>query len=227
MESDVSRKCALEMAHAGVGSARSLSPQHLEIPDLGILTMHRFYALLILFAAAAPLSAQTLTGRVTSHSGYGGAVLQMTRLIDAPTLLVGGRGGWIANDRFVLGGEFAWTMARDVGSLSGRDVETEIGYGGIVLEYVVASDRVVHPSVGVLLGTGGVTLEDFSDGDRIDRSLFFLARPGGSLDLNITPFFRLAVGGGYRLVAGSGLRGVDDADLSGPYAEITFKFGDF
>ena len=45
--------------------------------------------------------------------------------------------------------------------------------------------------------------------------------------LNITSFFRIGVGGGYRLISGADLDDLKDSDVSGPSAQVVLKFGKF
>ena len=45
--------------------------------------------------------------------------------------------------------------------------------------------------------------------------------------LNVTSFFRIGIGGGYRLVSGVDLDDLKDSEISGPSAEIVLKFGKF
>jgi hypothetical protein len=48
---------------------------------------------------------QTLVGNgEISNGGFGGPVIKYTQIKNEPAILVGGRGGWIINHTFVIGG---------------------------------------------------------------------------------------------------------------------------
>jgi hypothetical protein len=48
-----------------------------------------------------------------------------------------------------------------------------------------------------------------------------------NLMLNVSKNFRIGLGGSYRFVNGVDLVGLDNDDISGPSASLTFKFGKF
>jgi hypothetical protein len=120
---------------------------------------------------------------------------------------VGVYGGWLINHKLLLGaGGYGKTT----------DVDWfEMGYGGFVLEYFVNPNRLVNFSAKGLVGGGGAShLWDDS---------FFVAEPEARMTLNVTEWFRLGFGVGYRWTAGS----CRNSDLSGWTASVAAKFGSF
>lgn len=114
---------------------------------------------------------------------------------------VGLRGGVLLNDRFLIGaGGYGLTNMGYPG----------MGYGGLVLEYSIQPDNLIHLSVGGLVGAGGVTWESF-----------FVAEPEARLRLNVTNWFRLGFGGGYRFIGGAGRL---NSLLRGPVATLGVEF---
>ncbi len=104
-------------------------------------------------------------------------------------------------------------------------------YTGFVPEYTIKGNKLVHLAVGGLIGGGGVMKNERYKGwdefESIGYSGFFVGEPHLNLELNITSFLRLGIGGSYRFVKGSSTDGITDEKLSGPSAHFTIKAGRF
>jgi hypothetical protein len=198
---------------------------------------------LLLILCALPLMAQeeTLLGSgPVEHGGYGALVVKFTSVNNQLGVLVGGRGGWIINHTFSIGiagyGLVNEVSARVPGPLGQPYVN--LGYGGLDLEYIANSDDLVHCSVHALIGGGAVgfrsarwhdiswSYDDEDDWDGLHEP-FFVVEPGVNVDLNVTTWFRLSVGGAYRFVGGVGSDATTRNDITGPSAMLTFRFGAF
>ena len=89
------------------------------------------------------------TGEI-DHGGYGALVVKVTGINGETAILVGGRGGWIINHTFVLGGGGYGLVNNlrpdDPGSFLFPDGETllNFGYGGLELAYIINSDKLIH-----------------------------------------------------------------------------------
>jgi hypothetical protein len=178
------------------------------------------------------LSAQeTLMTDDLRHGGFGAPVVKFTEIDDRFGVLVGGRGGWIINGSVVIGGGgYGLANVSNFDHLTngaGDPGELEMGYGGLELGYVHRPDELVHVSLGVLIGGGGVVWnpEGRSD-DQIDDA-FFVVEPEGDVILNVTSFLRVAAGVSYRFTRGVELLELRDADLSGFAGLVALKFGSF
>lgn len=188
------------------------------------------FAILLL---ALPLNAQeaeTLIGGDIESGGFGGPVLKFGPINGETGVLVGGRGGWIINHTFILGGGgyglVSNVKARTADSVLGNRLM--MGYGGLELEYVASSNQLVHLSIHALIGGGAVSYQTNNASMRNGSSdAFFIAEPGVSVNLNVTKFFRIAAGASYRYVAGLASKLSTNADLSGPTGVLTLKFGKF
>jgi len=173
----------------------------------------------------------TLISGDIESSGFGGPVLKVTKFRGDVGLLVGGRGGWIINHAFVIGGGGYGLTTNVDAPLSNHYLN--VGYGGGMMECIVLSDKLIHLSVNTLIGAGGVgyrhrNWDDWDwDDERDFGDSFFVAEPGVDLILNVTRKFRIGMGASYRYVYGVGSRGLSDADMSGLSATFTFKFGKF
>jgi len=88
-----------------------------------------------------------------------------------------------------------------------------MGYGGFILEYSKDPHRLVHYSIGGLVGAGYAQAYPFA---------FFVAEPQARVSLNLTRWFRLGFGGGSRFVAGAECA---SPWFRGPTANIMLMFG--
>lgn len=188
---------------------------------------------LIVLALVVPALAEdeTLLGDDIESGGYGAVIVKYGQIMGTDGVFVGGQGGWIINHTLVIGGG-GFGLANKI-ALEGSDCQyLGFGYGGLLLEYIIASRKLVHLDIQCLIGAGGVSSytdtylcydEDyFSDGDA-----FFALEPGASLMLNLHRYVRVGVGATYRYVGGVCYRGLEDADLRGFTGQMIFKFGNF
>jgi len=195
------------------------------------LTTLVIFTILFMIVMPAMAKEQTLISGDIKSGGFGGPVLKATVFNDELGLLVGGRGGWIINHAFVIGGG-GYGLTTNIDAPV-TDYYLNVGYGGPIVEYIILSDSLVHLSVNALIGAGGVgyRYRDWdSDWDRRysdNADEFFVAEPGVDLMLNVTPVFRLGMGISYRYIYGVDLKGLGDSDMSGVSATFTFKFGKF
>lgn len=191
------------------------------------------FLVLILILAVTPLMAQeqTLLSGDIKSGGFGGPVIKFTQLNDEFGLMVGGRGGWIINRVFVIGGGgYGLTNDIEVKNINSDSAQClDLGYGGLELEYIAASNKVIHFSVQSLFGAGGVNYRDQESRqvNSPDGDAFWIIEPGLNLMLNVTTFFRIGFGASYRIIADVDLDDLNNADLSGLSAVLTFKFGEF
>ncbi|MBN1895080.1 hypothetical protein JW906_11320 [bacterium] len=195
-----------------------------------------------LFAAGlfAQDEEETLLSGDITHGGFGGPVVKWTSVQKEFGVLVGGRGGWIINHAFSIGaGGYGLVNSIppqdnvDFGNWFFSDPVLGMGYGGFEMEVIVRSDRLVHSTIILLIGAGGVGFHEAWDSDWEDRDdhyqwdSFFILEPGVNVELNVTGFFRLNVGASYRFVSGVDKWGLSESDIGGPATTLTFKFGKF
>ena len=159
-----------------------------------------------------------ITGEIES-GGYGGPVVKLSSINNNFCVLMGGRGGWIINHAFVVGGG-GYGLATDI-LVSGKKLA--MGYGGLELGYVFFSDSLVHFAIHSHFGFGGLSLET----DPASSDDFFVIEPEATAVLNVTRFFRIAAGVSYRFVTGVTTAGLSDSALSALTGQLVFKFGTF
>jgi hypothetical protein len=205
-----------------------------------------FSLLILLLAPSAFSQDETLLGSNIDHGGFGGPVVKLTSIRGEVGSLVGGYGGWLIGHQFLIGGG-GYGLVNDIRAdvsaeqrytMDQRPLFVEFGYGGVVLEYIAMPSRAVHFSVMALLGAGSATYRENSYNDwnfdshghsRIDKmEALFVAEPQVNIELNMTDWFRVTLGGSYRFVRGvNDLTGLSNKDLSGPAGSVSFKFGSF
>jgi hypothetical protein len=186
---------------------------------------------------------ETLIGSVQSSGGYGAPTVALTTLNGETAAMVGGQGGWVLNRRLVLGGAVRGIAPRPDVALRNRSqddpasAQVQLGYVGLLLEYVGAPSKLLHYGAELVVGGGTVELTNdpgFRAGasvsdESFDRSGAFVAEVGARGELNVTSFFRIGLSGGYRLVSGADLEKADvgSSDLSAPYGQLSLRFGSF
>jgi hypothetical protein len=190
-----------------------------------------FLLLTILFSVAPPALGQEETlieGKIES-GGFGGPVIRFSDVKGEFAVFVGGRGAWIVNHSFYVGAA-GYGLANAIDLDNHRDYwphrDIEFGYGGVEFGYIHDSNRLVHFTIGALIGGGGVTRNEDFDVFYDDDAVFVL-EPTADLELNVSRLVRIAAGGGYRLVTGTHAPGLDNGDLSAPFASLTVKIGKF
>jgi hypothetical protein len=204
----------------------------------------KLFIIIFLFVVGSVAYSQeeTLLEGEIEHGGFGGPIVKFTPIKNEFGILVGGYGGWLINHTFVIGGggyglvnkiratDEAQSVYQFIG---GRPVNIEMGYGGVILEYINNSSSLIHFAFNTLIGAGGVTYNErydnwqWNDTHTRPNDAFFVVEPELKVELNMTSFFRINLGGSYRFVSGVNIVGLKNSDLSGPSANITFKFGKF
>lgn len=184
-----------------------------------------------------PSTVKTVFGDAPFTSGgFGAPVLKVGSVNGQMGLIVGGRGGWVVNKTFVLGGGgYGLVTHNDVTGLPKTNLQ--LGYGGAELEWIVASDEAVHASAMLLIGAGGAQIrsdsawesgQNYRMGD-IASTTFFVLEPQVNVELNLTRWFRVGAGASYRWTNGAsmtpGTAVVNDVSLRGVTGVLTLKFG--
>ncbi len=213
--------------------------------------MKVFLYIMISFALLVPAIAQekntseeTIFGKSnkTVIGGYGAPDILFTQMKGNEFgVLMGGRGGVIINHSFVIGGGgyglvTNHTVEYRLGNNLAVNTRLMLGYGGFHFAYIFAPKSVFHLTFSMLIGGGGAgtvrqlrheeDIEDWGD-NIIETSGLFVFQPAFGAELNMTKFMRIELTAGYRLISGTDLLKVSDADLSGFYLGLAFKFGKF
>ena len=186
--------------------------------------MKKHLLILCVLVLVIPFSAfaeeKTIVGGGIESGGYGGPVVKFMSLGGDLGVIVGGRGGWIINHTFVIGGGF-YGLSSDI-KIDGNRLQME--YGGFEFEYIWQSDRVLHFTIHTSIGGGRVEMIDpVYNSDR-----FFYIEPTINGEVNLLKWFRINAGIGYFWVDNiQGMPGLSSNDIRGITGTIVFKFGWF
>jgi hypothetical protein len=191
----------------------------------------------ILATTGADDSPQTLFGSddFLRHSGwYVAPSFGITGIDGHVGYMSGLRGSWVMNRTFGIGlaaNGFGWNIIGSDSFASPVDRRIAGGYGGLLLQYNIAPDRLVHGFVDTTVG-GGAACYDARDANRWEscqtRTAFFVLEPSANVEVNVTKFMRVAMGAGYRLALTDTMnKGLASSDLSGLLARANLEFGQF
>ena len=173
---------------------------------------------------------QTLFEERSYDCCYGAFIIGGTQLNGGLALQIGGKGGVLVNNRLEIGGLGEGYIGNsDVGRyrdalIPASDYRLLMGAGGLYLDYIISREKAVHLSLPLKLLLGGVAVKRWGDRQVLDRSSFFALEPGISLSFNMTTAFLPSIDLSYRIVNGSAMDYLSDADLSGLSLTLTFKF---
>ena len=206
--------------------------------------------LIIIISASALLKSQdpefeyyksreikTLLGRDRAGGGYGSFSLGYSVIDNQHAVLLGGRLAWVASHYVGIGfggtgfiNEYHYEPSLD------REVFLTGGYGGLYIEPILFPRLPVHLAFPTLFGAGGISYitkdQDVNSSFIEDSQAFLLIEPSAEVELNLTRFFRLAIGASYRLpssfkVGSTDSPVIDAGSLKGLSYMVTLKFGKF
>jgi hypothetical protein len=141
------------------------------------------------------------------------------------------RAGIYLNRRLALG--ITGTALALQESHFGDSRATNVGtYGGLLVQYVVHSNSLVHVNVESTVGSGRWCTEvsDGKDGraDGCSGRNFFAFEPVANVEVNVSRHMRIDTGIGYRFaIAQASGTGPDGGDMSGLVARTSLVFGSF
>ena len=110
------------------------------------------------------------------------------------------------------------------------------GYGGLLVEPIIAPNFPIHVSFPILIGGGGLALNEYTWHDYdweydyyepFDWDSFFVFEPGVEIELNVVKFFRVGFGASYRITSNMHMAYVPKDMMNGFSAAVTLKFGKF
>jgi len=177
----------------------------------------------LLLHAPADLQAQherTLVHGEANYGGFGAVVFKGTGVNDQFAGFFGARGAWLIDHVFALGaGAYVMGGGVDVQRPSGEQ-SLDMWYSGAEIEFISGWSQVYHLTFLTLIGGGSLGLEGESDG-------IWTVEPELNLEINVTSYFRLNFGGGYRFVWDVDIPELSNGDLSQFFGQVSLKFGAF
>ena len=175
-------------------------------------------------------------------NGFGGPFVLFSQMEGDFAVMTGGGGAALVNNTFYLGGYGAGLASRhkreDYKNMP--DLYTELGHGGLWMGYNIAANKIMHLTVSVKAGIGGLSLsaDDLhTQHDNLKTDLIYAFMPEAGLEVNIAPWFKLNAGAGYHYLTGtdgetyptetSERVAYQASDYTTPYFNLTFIFGWF
>ncbi len=188
---------------------------------------------------------RTVFQGIKSFGGFIGLTAKTGDINGQSALLVGGELSAVFSSQLNIG--FAgYGLTTNVESDSydedGKKYNIHMGYGGLLIEPVIASKRMIHFTVPMVFGVGGAgthrsfqhphEFEDVQDEDRIEYRQFetdviLVAEPGLNMEINLLKNVRLDIGASYRYVYDSQIEQISDQELSGFTGNVSLKLGWF
>jgi hypothetical protein len=172
--------------------------------------------------------------------GYGAITNSFTTIGGKYANMAGVYGGWYVNSKFLIGvGAKAVTNDLPVlpanSTIPGVNMSYAYGQFGLVTEYVVRSNRMMHVAFQLFTGagfTGQYQRTDWNNDyepnkSNLDENFFTVIEPGVQVEFNLLKWMRFSPGVSYRATFGSDAVGLSDSDLSNISYNLTLKFGRF
>jgi hypothetical protein len=184
-------------------------------------------------------------GDSVTWGGFGAPEVKFSEVNGEFALYVGGRGGVIINNSFIIGlAGYGVVTSHElenyhISGYADSSAYLRIGYGGLYLGYIINPNKVVHITTGIIIGGGGALYtrayayqdhdNEYRDRQKFtyESSPFLIIEPSIGAELNITKFMRFEIGASYKLVSYVELPVTKNSDISGLSGYVTFKFGKF
>lgn len=186
------------------------------------------------------------SGHRLENGGWGGPTAAYTRIMDHDAMLVGLRGGWLIDHRLTLG-LAGYGLVTDLpnaaydahllgeGQLLRKVSQFRTGYGGLLIEPILAHRSAIHISLPILIGAGGCAYETYTgphhDVDpgtwADDAQAYFVIEPGVDLEVNLVRMVRLGIGASYRYTSDITLPATPTDAMRGFNAVFAIKVGKF
>lgn len=190
---------------------------------------------------------RTIFSKNQSNGGYGAFTISYSNIGGYDALVTGGRGAFIFDHALALGlGGYGFVnnLNYDYYHNNKSHLSLAGGYGGFLIEPIIAGKSPVHVAFPILIGGGGVTLVDMYGwdywgnpypGNEYAYDAFFVVEPAVELEFNLARFFRMAAAVSYRYTSDIKLQRTDLGESSQTSADalrgfnfgVTFKFGKF
>jgi len=161
--------------------------------------------------------------RITTLT-FGGNGLNVTRVNNQFTVMIGGTGSATFNGHYTIGGG-GWGMIKSVKAEStapGFYNYVKMGYGGIHLGYLMYPGERVIIGSRIMIAGGAAFNETIPESDENSFSMFPVLEPTVYFQVSLSNLLRVELGANYRFVRGTDLPHISDSELSGLSLHIAF-----
>lgn len=185
-------------------------------------------------APACPACQDRRSSRPPRFGGYGGFDKRLGTASRKLGVFLGFRGGVILFDRVSIGGAAYWLQARlgkPIRDSLGNEMRLDVSYAGLTVGVTALRRKRVQLGVRGLFGGGSACIgyAELAEGEDpcYERVRIRVIEPSAVLYVKLFPFLRLAVEGGYRVVARESWRPPNNFPLSGGFGGLAAEFGWF
>ncbi len=159
------------------------------------------------------------------HSGYFSPVFRLTKVNDQTGFIAGGRGMWVINSHFAVGGGFYGLMNSPNAPMKTPDKEvykTNLTYGGLEFEYIAYPFRKTYFTLSILFAGAGIKVNPYYGGD------FMILEPMVNVGYLIGEFSTVKIGVSYRNLSQYTIyQNIPKNGIEGVSTNIAFTFGKF
>lgn len=191
-----------------------------------------FAAIALLASAAAAQTPDRQSAVGTELRDYGGFIGLDTRfgdMMDEFAVFMGGHAALLLKHRVYLGVGGAALVTDH--STASADQTLDMGYGGLLVGYVVPVPALVQVTAEVMIGAGGARLAEREDigAEEEDEEwdALFVFEPALGAEIKLARIVRLGFGASYRFVGATDTPGIGDSDLRGLTGTATLRLGWF
>lgn len=198
-----------------------------------------------LYAQQEEETTQSILSDKTVLSGFGSPFVEFSSVNNQFAVCVGGGGALMIDHTFFIGGYFEGITTNhympDLKELVNiEEPRISFEHGGIWMGYVYKPKKAIHGGLSMKLGWGEIDLEGDGynynpDLDYDFRDRIFTVQPQVEVEFNLTKWFKINVGAGYRIVTGIDATYLDDqgnsmnfyntSDFNSPVGTIALIFG--
>ncbi len=164
-------------------------------------------------------------------SGFGAPIIEFSSVNGELSVSSGGGGAVLLNNKFFIGG-YGMGLANDARyTADGSNLRTNLnfGHGGFWFGGLHRPHKLIHLGISAKMGWGSITLREpgmfFPPNLASDN--VFVATPQIEAEVNIAKWFKINVGGGYRLVSGLSGDILQPSQLNSGVLTVGFLFGWF
>jgi hypothetical protein len=172
-----------------------------------------FTGMIQLYAQQEEETTQSILSDKTILSGFGSPFVEFSSVNNQFAVCVGGGGALMIDHTFFIGGYFEGITTNHYmpdlkETVNIEEPRISFEHGGIWMGYVYKPKKAVHGGLSMKLGWGEIDLE--GDGYTYDSNLvvsdyrdrIFTILPQVEVEFNMTKWFKINLGAGYRFVTG-------------------------
>lgn len=178
---------------------------------------------------------QTLLGSQARVRFYGAATTKFTSLYEKFGIVQNFRVGFMFNKRLGVGLDLNGSVPMlNYGDLFNdtRQIFLQVGYGGLYIEPVVASNQLIHLTFPMAIGSGWAGYirtgnNQVSEPNPVSQDVFWYAEPSANVEINVARWLALGIGAGYRIINDLSLTNTPGSGLNGWSGNFTIRIGAF